>query len=138
MWLEGYIKQHKKVTNKWMAKGDLQRQYSSGCAVAGQAQSSTVIESSTKPLIYLYVYLSWLLVEHSVIVWNSYFGKIFENNRTLSQILLLIFWCICACVSEIRVFQSFVFVQLELYFMPLALYAQPSFCLHLLTAVYVF
>lgn len=30
-----------------MAKGDLQRQYSSYCEVAGQAQSFTVIESST-------------------------------------------------------------------------------------------
>lgn len=50
-------KRKKNLINKLMAKGDLQRQYSLSCEVAGQAQSFTVIESSFKPLTYLYLYL---------------------------------------------------------------------------------
>lgn len=114
-----------------MAEGDQQRQYSSHCEMAGQAQSVIVIESSIKPLTYLYLYLFWMLIEHSVIVRNSILIRYLTLKitiRTFSKKLLLIFWCICACVSEIRVFQSSVLGQF-LYFMPLALYAQPSLCL---------
>lgn len=87
-----------------MAKGDLRRQYSLGSEVAGQAQSFTVIESCIKPLTYLCLYLFWLLVEHSVIVWNSNLIRYLTLKitiRTFSKRLLLIFWCICACVAEI-------------------------------------
>lgn len=127
-----------------MPKGDLQRQYSLCCEVAGQAQSFTVIELSIKPLSYLYMYLFWLLIEHSV-VWNSILIRYLTLKitiRTFSKILLLIFWCICACVSEIRVFQLSVFVQFctwcRIVLNALGVYVQPSLCLHLLTAVYVF
>lgn len=109
----------KNLINKLMPKDDLQRQYSSCCEVADEAQSVTVIESSVKPLSYLYLYLLWLLVEHSVIVWNSILIRYLTLKiriRTFSKILLLIFWCISACVSEIRVF-SIVCICAVFYFM---------------------
>lgn len=128
-----------------MPKGDLQKQYSSCCEVAGQVRSSTVIELSIKPLSYLYLYLFWGLIEHTVIVWNSILIRYLTLKitiRTFLKILLLIFWCICACVSEIRVFQLLVFVQFctscRIVLYALGMYVQPSLCLHLLTAVYVF
>lgn len=97
-----------------MTKGNLQRQYSLHCEVAGQALFFIIIESSIKSLTYFYLYLFWLLVEHSVIVQNSIVIRYLTWKITIRTFLkkwLLIFWCICACVSEIRVFQLSVFVQ---------------------------
>lgn len=82
-----------------MPKGDLQRQYSSCCEVAAQAQSFTVIESSIKPLSTFILTAPWAVC-HCLKQWQ-YFNKIFDfenNNQNIFKDIaphFLVYLCLC-------------------------------------------
>lgn len=105
-----------------MAKGDLQRQYSLGHQVAGQAQFFKVTESSLKPLFVVILPALWAFCQFETVFWQHICLWKWQSEHMERNWIFDVFVHV---YLSLRIFQSTVFGQLELYFMPLVLYAQP-------------